>query len=58
MEFERGGRVPYSEEEGEEEEEEEEDDDDDDDDEDNPHLEIIRSIISLIFIVISLLIVS
>ena len=54
MEFERGGRVPYSEEEGEEEEEEE----DDDDDEDNPHLEIIRSIISLIFIVISLLIVS
>jgi len=53
LEFERGGRVPYSEEEGEEEEEE-----DDDDDEDNPHLEIIRSIISLIFIVISLLIVS
>ena len=51
MEFERGGRVPYSEEEGEEEE-------DDDDDEDNPHLEIMRSIISLIFIVISLLIVS
>jgi len=51
LEFERGGRVPYSEEEGEEEE-------DDDDDEDNPHLEIIRSIISLIFIVISLLIVS